>query len=78
MAARMRTIKQVAEYYKEKDPGTCVTEWFLREIIRKGKFKCHLAGKKYIINLDALETWLNSPPDQVDEKTQQYGQIRRI
>jgi hypothetical protein len=76
--ARMRTIKQAAEHFKEKDPGTCITEWFLRQAIRSGRFKCHLAGKKYIVNLDMLEEWLNSPPAKVAEQLQQYGQIRRI
>lgn len=79
LAIRIRTIKQAAEYFRTKDPETCITEWYIRELVRNGKFKCHKAGKRYLINLDSFQEWLNNPPVENDSiPDNEYGRIRKI
>ncbi|MEA4888689.1 MAG: DNA-binding protein [Clostridiaceae bacterium] len=74
---RMRTIPQIAKLFKSKDPDTYINEWYLRGLVKSGTFPCHMAGKRTLICLDALETYLANPPvEPVTEPT--YGKIRRI
>ena len=77
MAARMRTIKQTVQTLKEQDPGSAITEWFLRGLVKSGRLKCHKAGNRALIDLDALEEFLKTPP-VVGEVKKQTGTIRRI
>ena len=55
---RMRTIAQCAEYFKQEDPETAVTGWFIQECLIKDEnstFKAWVrSGVKYLINLDKL------------------------
>lgn len=77
--ARMRTITQTLEYLKNKDEGTAVTEFWLRNLLNSGAVPYHKAGKKFLVNLDALEHYLENPPAvDPDEDLQEYGRIRRI
>ena len=56
---RMRTISQTISYLKEKDPNTSITEWRLRKMLKTGQLKFHMAGNKYLVNLDYLEEFFN-------------------
>jgi len=51
---RMRTIQQCAAYFKEQDPGCCVGEWCIRQLVNQGKIPVRRTGKKFLINLDLL------------------------
>ena len=51
---RMRTAAQAAAEFKSTDPGTGVTENFIRELIRSGKLCVVNAGRKQLINFDEL------------------------
>lgn len=75
---RMRTISQTMDYLKQKDPGSAVSEWWLRQNLKAGKIKHHRAGNKFLINLDALEEFLRNPPEEAAQETHRYGQLRRI
>lgn len=76
---RMRTIKQSIEYFKSLDPQSCINEWWLRTMLKSGKFKhFHMAGSKYLINIDALEEFLSNPPDEEPVPTPTYGTLRKI
>lgn len=77
MAARMRTIQQAVKYFKQVDPDTCISEWYLRQLVRTNKIKCHRAGNKYLINIDYLEKFLDSPPDN-EPAGKEIGIIRRV
>lgn len=74
---RMRTIKQAIQTIKDMDPGSCFSEWWLRQLVKSGKLKCHRAGNRYLIDMDYLDEYLKTP--QVDETIKQpYGIVRRI
>jgi len=75
MAARMRTISQTVQYIKQSDPESCLSEWYLRGLVKSGKLKCHKAGNRYLVNIDSLEEYLKNPP--VTEG-QPYGIVRKI
>jgi len=74
---RMRTIPQAIEYLKEKDPDSCVNEWWLRTQLKRGAFPYHKAGKRFLIDLDALEQFLANPPAEKPEEDTQT-KIRRV
>lgn len=77
--ARMRTIKQTMEYLKEQDSNTAITEWGLRQLVKSRKLKTHRAGNKYLINLDYLIEYLNNPPTEEQEESENsYGTLRQV
>ena len=74
---RMRTIKQAIQSIREQDPGSCFSEWYLRQLVKSGKLKCHRAGNRYLVNMDYLDEFLKAP--QIDqEKMQPLGIVRKI
>jgi len=74
---RIRTIKQSIKSIKEQDPESCISEWWLRQLIKSDKIKCHRAGNRYLLDLDYLENYLKNPPITEEDKTP-YGVIRKI
>lgn len=72
----MRTITQVIQHIKQLDPDSCVSEWWLRQLVRSGKLKSHRAGNRYLIDIDLLEEFLKNPPIKDDIKP--VGIIRKI
>jgi len=75
---RMRTIKNTIKYLNEQDPNNCLTEWALRQLIRTGKLKTVMVGRKNLINLDHLEMFLISPPEEQEEDSSEYGALRKV
>jgi len=73
--AKMRTIQQAVQYLRQSDPDSAVSEWWLRQLVKSGKLKCHRAGNRYLIDLDFLEEFLKNPPLDGEIK-QQYGVVR--
>jgi hypothetical protein len=71
--ARMRTIHEAIKYIKEKDPGSAITEWWLRNAIKTGKIPHVEAGCRFLVNLDMLESLMpgrEQPSDiDIDEQT---------
>lgn len=55
---RMRTVQQCAAYLKENDPDCCVGEWCIRKMIQQGKIPVVRSGKRILVNLDTLLTYL--------------------
>ena len=51
---RMRTVKEAAAEIKQLDEHTAMTEWRIRELALAGVLPRVQAGKKLLINLDAL------------------------
>ncbi len=79
MIARMRTIDEAFAYLKEKDPETALTRYYLRQLVLSGAVPSAKAGRKYLVNLDRLEEYLNHPPERVQEPIQrEIGIIRPV
>lgn len=76
--ARMRTLKQAVQYLKQQDPGSCVSEWWLRQLAKSGRIKTHKAGSKYLLDLDYLINFLQNPPDEAREDDTSYGKLRKV
>ena len=76
--SRMRTISQTLKFLREQDPDCAITEWALRNMLRTGKLKHHKAGNKYLINLDYLEVYLNTPMSEYVNKVDEYGMLRKV
>lgn len=51
---RMRSIKETAEFFREMDPETQITEKTLRIMIANGAIPAVKTGVKYLINVDLL------------------------
>lgn len=64
--ARMRTIKDAYAAIKESDPETCLTMYALRCKVISGEIPSVKAGRKYLINIDLLDEYLNSPCPPVE------------
>jgi len=55
---RTRTIREAAIYFRENDPQTCLTEAAIRTLLRTGAVPSIRVGKKYLVTLEALESYL--------------------
>ena len=62
---RMRTVGEAARELKKLDPSTAVTEYHIRRLVLSGKLPRLKAGKKYLINFDALLDYLAQPCEEV-------------
>lgn len=58
---RMRLIKECVAELKALDPHTAVTEYYLRRLVKSGKFPVVMAGNKALINFDSLLEYLANP-----------------
>ena len=55
---RMRTVHEAAEELRKMDANTAVTEYHIRQLAVNNVIPRVKAGKKYLINLDALIAYL--------------------
>jgi hypothetical protein len=78
MTARMRTIEKAAEYIKSVDPDTAITKNSIRQMIKAKKVPCVLVGKKQLLSIDILESYLASGETQAEPQDTSYGVIRQI
>ena len=62
---RMRTVGEAARELKKLDANTAVTEYHIRRLVLSGKLPRLKAGKKYLINFDALLDYLAQPCEEV-------------
>ena len=51
---RLRTINEAVRFLKEQDPETSLTPYFIRRMIVDGQVPTVMAGKKYLVDIDAL------------------------
>lgn len=56
---RIRTIKNAYREIREQDPNTCITEWFLRQLITGGAIPSIRAGTKWLVDLDVIEEYIS-------------------
>ena len=52
--ARLRTINEAYAHLKQQDPGTGITLHFLRCLAVRGEIPTVRAGRKYLLDIDAL------------------------
>lgn len=60
---RMRSIRETAEYFREMDPETQITEKTLRNMIAEGTIPVVKTGVKALINLDLLLDMFGDTPN---------------
>lgn len=75
---RMRTVLQCYKYFKQQDPETSISEYYLRRLIKSGEIPIFNTGTKVLINLDKLIEYLNSELEEDQQELEGYGKIRRI
>lgn len=76
--ARMRTIDGLHKAIHEIDPASEISRNYIRNLVLSGKIKTVIkAGSKWLINLDAVLEYLESPTVE-EEMKPAYGIIRKI
>jgi hypothetical protein len=78
--ARMRTVAQCVEYFKEQDPETAISDYYIRQLVKKKKFLCLMTGRKMLINLDKLIEYLMSDEEEETENNtpNDFGKLRKV
>lgn len=67
---RMRSIRETAQFFREMDPDTQITEKTLRNMIAEGTIPAVRTGVKYLLNVDLLlDMFGNSADGLVKLKT---------
>lgn len=75
----MRTIQEAYNHLKKQDENTALTEYALRQAVISGALPSLKCGKKYLINLDTLNSYLLGELKPASIETQaNYGQLRKI
>lgn len=74
---RLRTLDEALAEIRAEDPNTAVSRNLIRRLIITNAVPTIHAGKKRLVNLDALLAYLegNTNPSQTEEET---GIVRRI
>jgi len=75
---RTRTIREAAVYFRENDPGTCLTEAAIRTLLRTGAVPSVRVGKKYLVTLEALEKYLAGEAESTKAEAPKALQVWRI
>ena len=75
---RMRTAPKIVAEIKAQDPGSEVTEHYVRQLVKDGKVPVVWAGSKALINLDDVLELLRLGTCQVEPALCVLGGIRRI
>lgn len=58
---RLRSIRETAEFFKEMDPDTQLTEKTIRQMVAEGTIPTFKTGNKSLINIDALLDMFGTP-----------------
>lgn len=75
---RMRTAPKIVAEIKAQDPGSEVTEHYVRQLVKDGKVPVVWAGSKALINLDDVLTLLRMGTNRAEPALCVLGGIRRI
>jgi len=77
---RIRTIDEACSEIKAMDPQSAFSAHRLRCMIKSGEFPAHRAGRRYLVNLDALLEYLENPPAMRQESEMGWHEsgIRRV
>lgn len=78
-ATKTRTLDSCFDEIKRQDPGTALTRTALRRLVTTGAIPSVRIGRKYLINIDTVWSFLRGELVQdLPDPSQQYGVIRRI
>ncbi len=75
---RMRTVPKIVAEIRAQDPGSEVTEHYVRQLVRDGKVPVVWAGTKALINLDDVLALMRIGTARPKAETSAVGGIRRI
>ena len=75
---RMRTLTKIVAELKALDPGTEVTEYYIRQLVRNGAVPVVWAGSKALLNLDDVLTLLRAGTIRANPEPETVEGIRRI
>ena len=75
---RMRTIPQAAAWAKETDPQTALTQTALRRLVLTGEIPHVAVGKKRLVALEDLESYLEQGHGQLPATVTGVGVIRPV
>lgn len=75
---RMRTVPKIVSEIKVLDPGTEVTEHWVRQLVKTGTVPVVWAGCKALVNLDDVLTLLYTGTEKKVSDTDMTSGIRRI
>ncbi len=75
---RMRTAAEVVAEIRALDPGSAVTEYRVRQMIKRGDVSVSWAGKKALVNLDDILDFLRTGTRRVEPEVSTVGGIRKI
>ena len=73
---RIRTINEEYEELVSYDCNTAITKNFLRSLVVSGKLPSVKAGRKYLINMDTLRSYLYQ--GETKTETVKIGTVRPI
>lgn len=68
MIPRMRTAPGTLEIIKAQDPETAVTEHYIRRLIRTGAIPHVDVGRKKLVNVDQLLSYLEQEMPQPERE----------
>lgn len=75
---RMRTAPKIVAEIKALDPGTEVTEYYIRQLVKAGAVPVVRAGNKALINLNDVLDLLRMGAPSPQAAPPAAGGIRRI
>ena len=75
---RMRTAAKIVAELKALDPGTEVTEYHIRQLVKEGAVPVVWAGRKALINLDDVLDLMRLGTSRPKAEVVAVGGIRRI
>lgn len=55
----LRAPRMAAEYYKNKDPNTAITEAFIRKLIINGEIPVVKNGVKQLVSIESIDHYLD-------------------
>ena len=73
-----RTIHSAALQFKMNDIFTAVTEYRIRQAVVSGAVPSKRAGKKYLVTIEALEEYFNTPTPSKAEQVSTARQVYKI
>lgn len=62
---RLRTISKAYEEIKRQDPDTCISRWFLRQLITGGAIPATRAGDKWLVDMSDIEAYFSDTAGKV-------------
>ena len=75
---RMRTVSKLVAEIKALDPGSDVTEYYVRQLAKAGTVRTVWAGTKALIDMDEMLELLRTGTDRAQKEIPTAAGIRRV